>query len=330
MKDAKARCGLCGKTGNLMKTSCCGNWICNDYDKYVMFSFARNSCARNHLHYTLCSFHHGNQHKGHWKDCKICRESFQTELYVWFGTNEYNFEVLDNPPQYEPTHCDACGIVIKLGTDGYSTGPQGTLCERCSDLERYAPRAGRERKRSATPRKPKVKLPINPNPDAIEIILSAQVQKRWRIKPEVGAHEPAGHWLSQWRIEFGRKADRTQVALVTNVATLYTFVFPLKELKSGRNFENLFRLRLGFALHDAPSLAEWRKAPIIFVAGNPRQVVGSMNDMRHQLASVPETMVGMVKDDEDLINGTPYLWLEESFPDKGFAKRLADSAQISK
>ena len=43
----KNRCGLCGKTRNLTKTECCDHWICDDEDKYVMFSYARNSCHRN-------------------------------------------------------------------------------------------------------------------------------------------------------------------------------------------------------------------------------------------------------------------------------------------
>src|SRR3954467_15303277 len=104
-ESSRPQCGLCGKRKNLMKTDCCGNWICDAFQNYVLFSFARNSCARNHDQYTVCAFHHHNQHKGHWKDCKVCRHSFATELYVWFATNEYNFEVLDNPPQYEPTVC---------------------------------------------------------------------------------------------------------------------------------------------------------------------------------------------------------------------------------
>lgn len=37
----KPRCGLCGKTRNLTKTECCGNWICDDYDKYVLFPMPR-------------------------------------------------------------------------------------------------------------------------------------------------------------------------------------------------------------------------------------------------------------------------------------------------
>ena len=48
-KADKPRCGLCGKTKNLTKTECCGNWICDDEHKYVMLSYARNSCYRKPL-----------------------------------------------------------------------------------------------------------------------------------------------------------------------------------------------------------------------------------------------------------------------------------------
>lgn len=44
-KSNRPRCGLCGKTTNLTKTECCGTWICDDEHKYVMFSYARNSCS---------------------------------------------------------------------------------------------------------------------------------------------------------------------------------------------------------------------------------------------------------------------------------------------
>ncbi len=326
---AKPRCGLCGKTKNLAKTDCCGQWICSDEHKYVLFSYARNSCSRNHRRYTLCAYHHGEGHKGHWKDCKLCRKSFQTEIYVWYGTNEYNFEVLENPPHFEPTLCDRCRVVIKLGTDGYSTGPRGTLCERCSDLGRYGPPPPSKAKRPSTPRKPRLQFPANSNPDAIEIILSAQVRKKWRVEPTVRATEPPAHWLGQWRMDFGQKPDRTRWALVTNVATLYTFVFPVKELGKRDNFEKLFRVRLGFAIVDAPALAPWKDAPIIFAAGNPRMAIGSMNDMRRHLAWRTETSVGPMKDDEDWINKTPFLSLPTKFPDKEFARRLAEASPLN-
>ena len=83
------RCGLCGSTTKpLTRTPCCGNWICDDEEDYVLFSFAHNSCHRNHNRYTLCSSHHNEGHKGRWQDCPKCRKSFETEMYVWYGTND--------------------------------------------------------------------------------------------------------------------------------------------------------------------------------------------------------------------------------------------------
>ena len=130
--STKRRCGLCGKTGKLTKTECCGNLICDDEDKYVLFSYARNSCYRNHRRYTLCGYHHSEGHDGHWQDCDECRRSFGTEMYVWYGTNEYNFEKLANPPSFEPTHCSECGVVIRLGTDGHSQRGDEYWCEACA------------------------------------------------------------------------------------------------------------------------------------------------------------------------------------------------------
>lgn len=79
----KPKCGLCGSSKKaLIKTPCCNNWICDDEDTYVIFSYARNSCYRHHDRYTLCSSHFHEGHDGKWQD---------------MGTNEHNFEVLENP-----------------------------------------------------------------------------------------------------------------------------------------------------------------------------------------------------------------------------------------
>lgn len=125
-------CGLCRKKKGLIKTPCCGQWICDDVDTYVMFSYATNSCYRNHDRYTLCSFHHHEGHKGKWKECKDCRKNFgKTEMYVWYGTNEFNFEKLENPPKFKPTVCSHCKKTINLGNDGYSFSSEGYMCMRC-------------------------------------------------------------------------------------------------------------------------------------------------------------------------------------------------------
>jgi hypothetical protein len=131
-KGDRPQCGLCGKTEKLTKTDCCDNWICDDEDQYQLFSFAHNSCDRNHRRYTLCGAHYAEEHSGRWQDCQECRDGFETEMYVYFGTNEYNFEKLVNPPKYDPTRCAECSRVIRLGYDAYSYGPEGYLCAKCS------------------------------------------------------------------------------------------------------------------------------------------------------------------------------------------------------
>jgi Protein of unknown function (DUF1186)/SEC-C motif len=130
--DARPRCGLCGKTGRLARTPCCGNWICDDADKYVPFSYARNSCFRNHTMHTICGFHHNEGHDGRWQDCVKCREGEPLEMYVYHATNEYNFEKLQNPPAFEPTYCSDCGVIIRLSTDGYMVRGKEFFCDACT------------------------------------------------------------------------------------------------------------------------------------------------------------------------------------------------------
>jgi hypothetical protein len=142
VKPDEPRCGLCGKRGRLTRTERCGQWICDDDDKYVLFSYARNSCHRNHRRYTLCAHHHDEGHPGRWQDRPKCRADFDTEMYVWCGTNEYNFEKLTIPPDYEPTKCVGCGTIIRLSEDGYSRGPDGYRCEACT-AKAFAEKAGK-------------------------------------------------------------------------------------------------------------------------------------------------------------------------------------------
>src|SRR3989338_9588865 len=75
-QTGKVICGLCGKRGKLVTTECCDNLICDDNENYVMFSYARNSCWRNHDRYTLCAFHTHEGHKGDLQKCKKCKDGF--------------------------------------------------------------------------------------------------------------------------------------------------------------------------------------------------------------------------------------------------------------
>jgi hypothetical protein len=128
------KCGLCGKTKNLTKTDCCGQWICDDEHNYVLFSYARNSCFRNHRSFTLCAHHYAEEHSGAWQTCSECRNDFETEMYVYYGTNEYNFDKLKNPPKFNPTRCAKCKKIIRLGEGGYSMQGSKYYCLECSGI----------------------------------------------------------------------------------------------------------------------------------------------------------------------------------------------------
>lgn len=130
--EDKPRCGLCGKRGRLIRTECCGQWICDDEHEYELFSYARNSCSRNHRRYTLCGVHHSEGHDGSWKDCQECKENIEPEMYVYYGTNEYNFEKLEDIPEYEPTKCLECGAVIVMSEGGFSKSMEGYSCFDCT------------------------------------------------------------------------------------------------------------------------------------------------------------------------------------------------------
>jgi hypothetical protein len=73
--------------------------------------------------------------EGDWRQCAACEWEFETEMYVWYGTNEYNFVKLKNPPKYEPTRCAKCKRMIRLAEDGYSMKAGGYYCMRCSGLD---------------------------------------------------------------------------------------------------------------------------------------------------------------------------------------------------
>lgn len=60
-------------------------------------------------------------------------------MYVWWGTNEYNFEKLPNPPSFAPTLCAGCQRRLVLPEGGYSIWKGEHWCEECA--RRVGPRA---------------------------------------------------------------------------------------------------------------------------------------------------------------------------------------------
>jgi hypothetical protein len=124
------KCGLCGSsTKPLTKTPCCDNWICDDSADYVLFSYEKNSCYRNHSRYTLCAFHFNEKHHGKWQTCETCKNIFDDPNYVDLGTNEFNFNVLENPKKIE-IQCVHCGRVVNsLDKISYQTN-KGYFCNK--------------------------------------------------------------------------------------------------------------------------------------------------------------------------------------------------------
>jgi hypothetical protein len=129
---ARPKCGLCGKTSRLTRTECCGQWICDDENKYRLFSYATNSCHRNHRRYTLCGYHFENGHDGAWQSCQTCRAGIDAEMYGYYGTNEFNFERLEKVPEFEPKRCAECNAIILLAEGGYSMSGGGYYCPECT------------------------------------------------------------------------------------------------------------------------------------------------------------------------------------------------------
>jgi hypothetical protein len=108
--------------------------------------YAPSRCYQNHERYTLCASHWAEEHTGRWQDCEACRGEFPTEMYDYYGTNKYNFETLENPPAFEPTHCAKCGMVISLSRDAHTRSGGEYWCATCSDAE--------FRRRQSEPRPP--------------------------------------------------------------------------------------------------------------------------------------------------------------------------------
>lgn len=125
------KCGLCGKSSKIMKLKCCKNWICYDYDNLASNSFSSNSCIRNHNRFTLCAYHFLQKHEGLWYECDECKNNMETELYVWYGTNEFNFEKLQKIPDFKPKYCKNCYRIIKLGKEPYSVSKNDYVCFHC-------------------------------------------------------------------------------------------------------------------------------------------------------------------------------------------------------
>lgn len=141
-RRVRAMCGLCGgRKPPFLITECCSRVVCCDHDNYVLMTYERNSCARNHSRYSMCSTHHNERHSGSWKTCQRCRGNYDPYDYYTYGTNSpdvpsrSNFpdDVLDEPPPPLPC-CAQCGRSVDTATEGHSFGAEGLTCMRCFSM----------------------------------------------------------------------------------------------------------------------------------------------------------------------------------------------------
>ena len=135
------QCGLCGaRKGPLMRTECCNKLVCDDEDSYVLMSYSREHCSRNHRRYTLCASHHEEKHKGKWQNCEKCKHDSRLPdgavNYDWAvraGNNpdhpyKFNFEEdamkFDWEEEVKYPCCHKCQRGIDTWMDGYSMVPE--------------------------------------------------------------------------------------------------------------------------------------------------------------------------------------------------------------
>ncbi len=146
-------------------------------------------------------------------------------------------------------------------------------------------------------------------PSPVELILSQRAAKSLRIRQSGPASDDPPHFAAQWRVELCKDWAGRNRFLVTNLATLFTFLIPRAPDQVRARLEQEFRTRLGFALLRGEPLVEWKPAPIVYVRANPRKIIGSMNDMIYHLQFEPTDAFRQAhpdRDEEDQLNLTPF------------------------
>ena len=160
--------------------------------------------------------------------------------------------------------------------------------------------------------------PPDSNPTArFRIYQSRDVQRRWKTAPARLPDVLSDHWLQTWRVDFLKRAS-SPVFLVTNEETLYTWVFPKPEVPNRQAFERLFQVRLDSALADYPNRDPWVSAPIDYVSGNPRRLIGVINNMANYLFWRGPGPT----DDEQVVNTIPFQGQLEGRPERASSGRM--------
>lgn len=75
------RCSICGGEGlPLVKTRCCGKWVCCDVSPISIRG--GGFCQFEHTRKSVCFFHYNQGHDGPWQECQECRDFFGDEKFL--------------------------------------------------------------------------------------------------------------------------------------------------------------------------------------------------------------------------------------------------------
>ena len=78
---------------------------------------------------TFCLTHYYSKHKGKWQECKQCKDEYSIENYVYFATNDFNFEKLPNAPKIT-IRCVNCEFESNTMEDFAFETSEGFYCTK--------------------------------------------------------------------------------------------------------------------------------------------------------------------------------------------------------
>lgn len=158
--------------------------------------------------------------------------------------------------------------------------------------------------------------------EMISLNCSARVRERFGLK--ASSPEETAAWHEEWRLDILEPRRCGQGAIFTNYSTLFSFLVPSGECDSFDRIYRYFLTRLQFTLIDAKSSNTVDTGSPLIVAGNPRSVIGTVNDMKFALELEDEEPRVRHRDPESFINRTPFKAIDYDVPIECFYRRAGE------
>jgi hypothetical protein len=157
----------------------------------------------------------------------------------------------------------------------------------------------------------------------IHLNCSAKARKNLGLKPSKTVESAS--WHEEWRLDILDPPLCGQGAIFTNHSTFFSFLVPCEECNSFERVYQYFITRLQFTLIDAKSKLIVDTGPPLIVSGNPRSVIGTVNDMKFALDFEDCEPAVPGRDPELFINRTPYKGIDYDYPVEYFYRRAKES-----